>query len=203
MKIHQWQKQTKEVSLVDALKAKRFALRYIHDGDAVLDIGCGNCDFLDLVKKERQKARLHAFDIEREARKIAEEKGYTFHSTFSITHRFNAITLFECFEHLTYQERIDYAKHISSLLVKGGYIILSVPHIKSSLSMAHYYDNPQHKQPFPLESNILTFFEGYSLVDKCYLTPWLNPFKILSCLVTGLSFTALYNNVCFVLRKEF
>lgn len=202
MKVHQWQMK-REFSLVDDTKAKKLALKYVKNGYSILDIGCGDCLFFDIVKKYRENCKLYGFDIMKEALAICKKKGYNaVGSLTKINLKFDIITMFECFEHLTYEERVKQVGLIDKFLKNNGYLILSFPHVKSMLSVIHYSDNPEHKFPYVHEKNLLKYFYNYEIVDRVYFNPWLNPLKILNCLVTGLSFNAIYNNVGYVLRKK-
>ncbi len=203
MKLHMWQQRKREFSVVDAKKAKRFAIKVIRDGNAVLDVGCGDCDFFDMIRAQKKDCKLFGYDIVPEALQICKRKGYTpVRALKNMKNKFDVITLFECFEHLTYAQRQEYVAFIEESLKSKGYVVLSFPHIKSMLSILHYYDNPEHKEPFPLESNLMKFFENFTIVGKTYLSPWVHPLKVIHCVLTGLSLNAVYNNVCFVLQKK-
>lgn len=203
MKIHQWQSRKREFSLVDDTKAKKFALKYIKNGNSVLDIGCGDCLFFDIIKNNKDACKLYGFDIVKDALEICKNKGYnSIDSLNRLNLKFDVITMFECFEHLTYEDRVRQVEVINKLLYNDGYLILSFPHIKSVLSLQHYHDNPEHKMPYPLEKNLTKFFYNYEIVDKLYFNPWLNPLNVLHCILTGLSLNAIYNNVCYILRKK-
>lgn len=203
MKIHQWQGGKKEFSLVDDTKAKKFALKYIKNNDTVLDIGCGDCLFFDIVKNSKENCKFYGFDIIKEALDICKKKGYNSVNTLNkLNLKFDVITMFECFEHLDYGERVKHVEIINKLLKDNGYFILSFPYIKSMLSLQHYHDNPEHKMPYPLEKNLTKFFYNYKIIDKLYFNPWLNPLKVLHCVLTGLSFNVIYNNICYVLVRK-
>ena len=203
MVLHQWQLNKKNFTLVDDLKAKKFALRYIQEGDNILDIGCGDCKFFDIASKFKPNSKFYGFDIIPQALEICKKKGYNpVSSLTNLKLKFGVITMFECFEHLDYKERFNQVKIINNLLKSNGYVVLSFPHVSSFLSILHYGDNPEHQEPYPSSRNITKFFSNYEIVEITYFNPWLNPFKILHCIITGLSFNAIYNNVCYVLKKK-
>jgi hypothetical protein len=203
MKIHQWQQRTKSFTLVDDTKAKKYSVKFIKDRDAILDIGCGDCILFDIIKSKRNNCKFYGFDIVPDALKICKEKSYTPINDLNKTKgKFNVITMFECFEHLDYEGRLEQIDFINKKLEKDGYFIMSFPYVSSLLSLIHYNDNPEHKMPYPIEKNIRSLFANYEFVDKIYFNPWLNPIKILHCILTGLDSKAYYNNICYVLRKK-
>ncbi len=203
MAIHQWQVKRPSFTFVDDTVAKKFALNYIKNKDTLLDIGCGDCEFFDLVSKNKRECDLYGFDVLKDALDICKNKKFNpVYSLKTLKIKFDVITLFECFEHMDYKERFVQVDAINKILKKDGYVVLSFPHIRSMLSILHYGDNPEHQEPYPSEKNIIKFFQGYEIIAKKYFNPWLNPLKILHCWFTGLSFNAVYNNVCYILRKK-
>lgn len=203
MEIHQWQIKQKSFTFVDDSKAKKFALNYIKDKDCILDIGCGNCDFFDIISRDKMDCKLYGFDILKDSLNICKDKGYNpVGSIKDLKNKFDVITLFECFEHIDYRARFKQVEEINKLLKSNGYVVLSFPNVMSFLSILHYGDNPEHQEPYPSDINIVKFFQGYKIIAKKYFNPWLNPLKIIHCILTGMSFNAIYNNVCFVLRRK-
>ena len=202
MKYHSWQSKEKQFTLVDITKAKQVAASYIRSGHNVLDIGCGDCSFFDLLRKKAHTCAFHAFDVEPDALKIATKKGYIAHKDLaSIKETFDVVTMFEVLEHLTIEERIHYAVLLSKLVKKDGYLILSFPHVKSFLSVVNYFNNQDHKTPYPKVMGLKYLFDHFQQKEVKYFTPWVNPIKILQSLATGLSWNAVYNNVAIVLKK--
>ncbi len=203
MKTHQWQQRKYRFTLVDDDKAKRYSVKYVQDGNYVLDIGCGDCVFFDILSSRRNNCKLYGFDIVSEALDICRKKGYfPVKNLKNLKDKFDIIAMFECFEHLTYEGRLEYVRFVGKRLKRGGYFIISFPHISSMFSLIHYSDNPEHKMPYPIEANLKRMFGDFDFVDKIYFNPWLNPLKVLHCLITGLSLNAIYNNVCYILRKK-
>lgn len=201
MKIHQWQNRKSEFSLVDSRKAAKAVLNYIKNGDKILDIGCGDCSFFDFVKKYR-KIKYYGYDVVKESLEIARKKGYNAIKSLNVKEKFNVVTMFEVFEHLSVDEKIKYVKILDKLLVDGGYLALSFPNVKSVLSMQNYFNNIEHKVPIMNENNLRIFFHDFRVIRKVYLNPWLNPLKVLHSFITGLGFNAIYNNILFILKKK-
>ncbi len=200
VKLHNWQDHKEIFTLLDKNAAKKIFLRYIKNGNKLLDVGCGDCSFFDFVKKHRQ-CEFHAQDINEDALAIAKGKGYTPHDTIVVTDSFDVVSMIEVFEHLTIEDRIKVAGQINKILKPNGFILMTFPHVRSSLSVVRYFDNLEHKVPYVKEDGVLRIFEGYKLVAKKHFTPWLNPVKIISCLITGASLDSIYNSICLVLQK--
>ncbi len=200
VKFHTWQDNKESFSVLDKNIAKKIFLRFIKTGDTMLDIGCGDCAFFDFVKEHRS-CEFHVFDTNKDALSIAEKKGYITQKNLNITKKFDVISMIEVFEHLTIDERIEIANKINAMLKPGGYLLMTFPYVKSFLSVANYFDNLEHKAPYVKVDGVLRIFENYALIEKMPFSPWLNPLKILSCLLTGLSADSIYNSVCLVLQK--
>src|SRR3989344_7424738 len=198
MKIHTWQNKSSSFSILESKAAKKIALRFIKRGNKILDIGCGDCDFFDLIKQYKKDCYLHAFDVLKEARNIAKNKGYVAHESLNIKQKFDVITAFECLEHLDVVGRVKYSRLIDNMLKIDGYVVMSFPHINSLLAVLNYYDNIEHKPPYIKEKHILSLFPNFKIVKKRFVNPWLNPIKQLHCLLTGLSFNSIFNNVVYV-----
>jgi SAM-dependent methyltransferase len=97
-----------------------FMLKYIKDGDRILDIGASSRDLEPRIKKHRPQVVYKSMDIDREV-------VHDYHSLDEIEERFNVIFLFEVIEHLDLEEGVDLFKKIHSLLEQGGVLILSTP----------------------------------------------------------------------------
>jgi len=200
VKLHAWQDRKDSFSVLDKNIASKIFLKFIKNGDNLLDIGCGDCGFFDFIKKHRQ-CEFHAFDMNEDALKIAKEKGYSAHKFLDASGQFDVISMVDVFEHLTIDERIEIVKKIDGMLLPGGYVLMTFPHVKSFLSVANYFDNIEHKAPYVKVDGVMRLFETYSLLIKKPFSPWLSPFKIISCIATGLSIDSIYNSMCLVLQK--
>ena len=201
MKIHQWQNRKNEFSLVDNKKAARSVIKYIKNGDKILDIGCGDCIFFDFIRKKAD-VKMYAYDVVKESLEIAKKKGYTTCKSLNLKEKFNVITMFEVIEHLDVNQKIEYVKIINKILSDNGYLILSFPNVRSILSMQNYFNNIEHKTPIMNENNLKILFSNYKIIHKSYLNPWVNPLKVWHSFVTGFGFSAIFNNVLLVLKKR-
>jgi len=207
-------------------RAKRFS-KLLENGDNVLDIGCGNGNFLvsllkhgnynlygtELAGKSADRAqkieeiRLHTGSLNR--------KNYEKES-------FALVTLFHVFEHLPNPrqtlEDIDY------LLKDRGHVVFSFPNIFSYQSRFFkgswlHLDPPRHLF-FMAPSTFIALmqFKGYYLVSQKYFSPEQNPFGLVQSLLNKImkkrdvlfehlkghtSYTKKYAGVPLLLQKIF
>lgn len=100
----------------------------------ILDVGCGDGHFLDLVRKNISESSINFYGLEHTNESIlaAKSRGfeiYDFHINENIseliTERFDAIVLFHVLEHV--ENPVDFLQNILSILNKGGNIYISTP----------------------------------------------------------------------------
>lgn len=99
-----------------------FLLRYLKDGDMILDIGASSRDLGMRIKKHLPRAVYKSMDIDR-------EMVHDYYSLDEVKESFDVILLFEVIEHLDLEDGVEMFKTIHSLLKEGGYLILSTPNI--------------------------------------------------------------------------
>lgn len=203
MKVHEWQlEKSKKFCLLDSKIYSKKTLKFIKDKDKVLDIGCGNCSFFDYIKRYRD-VKMYGFDILKESAEIAKKKGYTYYSFLNTNEKFNVIVMFEVIEHLDIQTKIEYAAKLKDLLADGGRLIITFPNVQSLLTFQNYSNNLEHKFPIMNKHNMnFLFGDNFKIVHREYLKPWVNPLKILHSLIIGFGYTAIFNNVMYVLKKK-
>jgi SAM-dependent methyltransferase len=97
-----------------------FMLRYINDGDKILDIGASSRDLENRIKKHRPQVVYKTMDIDREG-------VHDYYSLDEVEETFDVVLLFEVIEHLDLEEGVNMFRKIYSLLKEGGYLILSTP----------------------------------------------------------------------------
>jgi len=95
-------------------------LRYINDGDKILDIGASSRDLENRIKKHRPQVVYKTMDIDREG-------VHDYYSLDEVEETFDVVLLFEVIEHLDLEEGVNMFRKIYSLLKEGGYLILSTP----------------------------------------------------------------------------
>lgn len=189
--MHTWQLDKKK-SLVDFETGKRMSLKFIKNKDKILDIGCGDARFFDIVK-EKYKCSFYGYDIEKSCKKIVEKKGYTFLSKLNLSKKYNVISMFEVIEHLDYDNFIKMMKNVDKMLKKGGMLILSTPNFANVEQLNHFWDNVQHIRPYNVEALKKYFGKTYSLKCHKYFCRQLNPLKIIRNLYLG--FKPFFNQI--------
>ena len=95
---------------------------------SILDVGCGEGSFLELMKKRGYEC--HGLETSKDGAKKAMLKGLTVHNNIKkIREKFDVITLWHVLEHIT--NPVSYLRQIRSLLKKNGCLIIAVPNFDS------------------------------------------------------------------------
>ncbi len=187
------------LGLVRPFEAKVRAVKYIRDGDRILDIGSGNGNFFDIVANKRKKVIFFGVEINPYFIGLCKEKGYTVVSDLAdITGSFDVITMFDVIEHLDDEAIIFYFKRIKELLRKNGYLIIATPNIKCYYVLMSFWDNVGHKRPYSLETLEMLSKDGFQIIEVFNFSRIINPLKLLRCILLG---SSIHYNTCFVLRS--
>lgn len=112
-----------------------FMLKFIKNGDKILDIGASARNLEERIKKHAPQIIYKSMDIEQEG-------GHDYYSLDGIEENFNVILLFEVIEHLGLEEAVGTLRKIHSLLKEGGYLILSTP---NTFNPGRFWRDATHK----------------------------------------------------------
>ena len=168
--------------------------RYIPKGASVLDIGCGNGNFLKCLIEAGYKGfglELPGNSLERAKRVpgIKLKEGRLQQGDFDEA-SFDMVTLWHVFEHLN--EPLKNLSVIADILKPGGYLILSLPNIESWQGRVfgkHWFhlDPPRHlfylgPQALTLQLNAL----GFNKVHESFFSLEQNPFGMQQSILNGL-----------------
>jgi 2-polyprenyl-3-methyl-5-hydroxy-6-metoxy-1,4-benzoquinol methylase len=124
----------------------RAALSYVRTGDRVLDVGCGEGNFL--TQARARGAETWGIDPNRTAAQIARSKDLAVFETLPELHEpvrsYDLITAFQVLEHVV--DPIAFIEGCVGVLRPGGVLIVGVPNNDSFLRFAsdNYLNNPPH-----------------------------------------------------------
>jgi len=149
-----------------------YILDLLDENKVVLDVGCGRCEWLNLMKKNNIQAK--GLDLN----SIVVDEGLT--SGFDVKNQdviaylqkqpensLNAITGFHIVEHLPFEVMIQMFQESFRVLKSGGVVIYETPNPENLFVGAHYfYNDPTHKNPLVPETlQFLLQYTGFSNVE--------------------------------------
>ncbi len=165
-------------------RAKRIA-EYANKKGKVLDIGCGNGQFLEQVSSFRDieifGTEMQGISVQRASKvKYINLKIGELSSSDYQENTFNVITLFHVFEHLIHPK--DYLDIIDNIIKEDGYLIVSFPNIDSWQAKFFkgkwlHLDPPRHLHFFiPTDFKKILKYRGYELIEENYFSIEQNPY---------------------------
>lgn len=109
----------KSVNIIQAFRGKR-----------VLDIGCGDGNFLDLLVRQDKSLSVIGYEFNPDVAEISRSKGHVVHSgefssAFHDTAPFDVVCMFQVIEHLSDPASIIH--QVRDILVPNGILIIAVP----------------------------------------------------------------------------
>jgi len=165
-------------------RAKKIA-RFAEDNGKVLDIGCGNGQFLEQVKSfadiDIHGTEMQGSSAQRASKikdinlKIGELNPENYSKAY-----FDVVSMFHVFEHL--KKPKDYLNIIDKIIKPEGYLVISFPNIDSWQSRFFkgkwlHLDPPRHLFFFkPKDFVVLMKERGYELIEENYFSIEQNPF---------------------------
>ncbi len=180
--------------LLDLFRRRRAKkiVKLVPEHSSILDIGCGNGDFLNYISK---MGNYQLYGIERDeiaSKRAALKTNIHLQSTaLSETdfgeNFFDIITLIHVFEHLWSPEQT--LSIISNILKPGGILIITIPNIGSWQAKLFkgnwlHLDPPRHLLFFEPNDLIRIMQEkGFSLVKEQYFSIEQNPFGVIQSLL--------------------
>jgi len=153
-------------------QAKFFVDKFKLKDKDVLEVGCGDGNFLSILKD----LQVNAFGNEpsKPFRELALKKGLPVDSSFvnkSYRHQnapFDAVVSREVMEHVP--QPVEFLRDIRRVLKPDGYVLIEVPNFEKALDQLRYYDMfPDHLSYFTRQSlTAAMLISGYKDVEIFY-----------------------------------
>jgi SAM-dependent methyltransferase len=137
-----------------------FILRYLKDGETVLEIGAYSRELGARIKKYYPHVLYKSMDID-------PTYSHDYSSLEEIREKFDMVLLFEVIEHLDLDEGMEMIGKIYQILNRGGRVILSTPNIYTP---GQYWKGVSHRTAFHYEElGGVLLSQQFELVDICRL----------------------------------
>ena len=168
-------------------KRAKIVTRYLPEHSNILDVGCGNGNFLKYL---RQNGNFEIFGVELEgrsaqrARRIPKLTLYVGDfKDIEFKEKFNAISYVHVIEHI--DKPFESLEKANSLLMNNGILYISYPNIVSSQAVKYqgnwlHLDPPRHLNF--IEPNHLIHYlsqKGYTLIQQRHNSLEYNPFGLI------------------------
>jgi O-antigen chain-terminating methyltransferase len=145
---------------------------------AVLDLGCGRGEWLELLKENNIEARgvednsILAAEVRRKGFDVINGGAVEYMQRVS-AESLQAITAFHLLEHLDFHEITQLLEQVKRALKPGGLLIVETPNPKNLVVGAcNFYSDPTHRQPlFPETVEFLLNHFDFNRVTIEYLHP--------------------------------
>jgi len=118
-----------------------FILKYLRDGEAVLEIGAYDRKLGDRIKKHFPRVLYKSLDID-------PSYSHDYTSIDEVKEEFNMVLLFELIEHLDRENGRKMVDKIFEILKPGGRVILTTPNIYTP---GQYWKDVSHLTPYHYE----------------------------------------------------
>ncbi len=131
-------------------------LRYLREGESVLEVGAFNRDLADRIKKHFPQIRYKSMDID-------PTYPHDYSSFEEIKETFDLVLLFEVIEHLTPHDGREMVAKIHGVLRQGGRVIVTTPNVYTP---GQYWKDITHLTPYHYEELGGAFLrQGFELVE--------------------------------------
>ena len=137
-----------------------FLLRYLKDGESVLEVGAFNRDLGEKMKRYFPRTLYRSMDID-------PAYPHDYSSFEEIGEKFDMVLLFEVIEHLGLEEGRAMVKKVHHVLKPGGRVVLTTPNV---FTPGRYWTDATHLTPYHYEElGGLLLGEEFELVEICRL----------------------------------
>jgi SAM-dependent methyltransferase len=137
-----------------------FILKYLRDGEIILEIGAYNRELEDRIKKHYPHILYKSMDID-----PSYQHDYT--SLEQVGEKFDMVLLFEVIEHLDWESGREMVAKIFEILKPGGRVILTTPNIYTP---GQYWKDASHRTAYHYEElGGLFLSQHFKIVEICRL----------------------------------
>jgi len=143
-----------------------FTLKFLKDGESVLEIGAFDRELGDRIKKYYPHIEYKSMDID-------PTYSHDYVSLEEIKETFDVILLFEVIEHLNQEKGRELVRKIYDILKPEGRVILTTPNVYTP---AQYWKDISHETPYHYEElGGLFLSEGFESIEmyRLYSEPFL------------------------------
>jgi SAM-dependent methyltransferase len=153
-KVHEMYPEIWDLKIVR--KRLPFVLKYLKDGEAVLDLGAFDRSLEGRLKEHRPHIVYKSLDID-------PTYSHDYQSLDQVQESFDFILLFEVIEHLDRGEGQEMVGRIFSILRPGGRVIVTTPNVYAP---GQYWKDVSHRTPYHYEElGALFLSEHFELVE--------------------------------------
>jgi len=154
-------------------------LPYINESAAVVDLGCGRGEWLELLSEAGIEA--HGVDTNRIQVEECRARGLNISEEDFLVHlrgladgSAGAVTGFHIIEHVSLDALITLVSEVMRVLRPGGVVIFETPNPENVLVGSRYfYLDPTHRHPLPSElMEFLLASRGFDKIEILNLHPW-------------------------------
>ena len=123
-----------------------FLFPLIKKDQTLIDFGCGNGEFFDLIKE----VNAIGIDIDRTAIAACKKKGYKVYKSFKeVKTKADIITATQVVEHLTPTQLCEFCKDANKSLKANGLLCISTINPNELYAQSEFWKTPDHIRPYP------------------------------------------------------
>ena len=155
-RVHQKYPQVWTLKIVK--KRLPIILRYLRDGEALLEVGASNRDLEGRIRKYYPKTLYKSMDID-------PSHSHDYSSFEEIKETFDMVLLFEVIEHLKLDEGREMVRNIYQILKPGGKVILTTPNVYTP---GRYWKDVMHQTAYHYEElGGLLLYQDFEILEIC------------------------------------
>lgn len=148
-------------------------MQRVHRGGAVVDLGCGRCEWIEKMLAMGFSA--HGVDLDPDMLQSGIDRGFDVHHGDALTYLSNLpddsqaiISAFHLVEHISFEQLRTLIDQAMRVLKPAGLLIMETPNAENLIvATRNFYLDPTHQKPIPLE--LLTFLPRLAGQDRVKL----------------------------------